>query len=167
MVTWPDRFHHPREDLIYARVAEVDETTADEVDTLQRDHDDTAKNGQRMLRDIERWRRGEITGPALIKAGRGYVEHIYEHMNVEEKVVFPHIEATLSLQDWRELADDDRLAEAGRCAHQGCGQVEAPVECFEETRADNGVAGRSRSMQERGANRQARRRRICLPLARR
>jgi hypothetical protein len=38
------------------------------------------------------------------------VEHIYEHMNVEEKVVFPHIEATLSLQDWRELADDDRLA---------------------------------------------------------
>ena len=24
MVTWPDRFHHPREDLIYARVAEVD-----------------------------------------------------------------------------------------------------------------------------------------------
>ena len=23
MVTWPDRFHHPREDLIYARVAEL------------------------------------------------------------------------------------------------------------------------------------------------
>ena len=24
MVTWPDRFHHPREDLIYGRVAELD-----------------------------------------------------------------------------------------------------------------------------------------------
>lgn len=110
MVTWPDRFHHPREDLIYARVAELDGVAADEVDTLQRDHDNTAKNGQRMLRDIERWRGGEITGPALIKAGRTYVEHIYEHMNVEEKVVFPHIEATLTTQDWRELAEDDRLA---------------------------------------------------------
>ena len=24
MVTWPDRYHHPREDLIYGRVAELD-----------------------------------------------------------------------------------------------------------------------------------------------
>ena len=27
MVTWPDRFHHPREDLIYARVAEINAKT--------------------------------------------------------------------------------------------------------------------------------------------
>ena len=25
MVTWPDKFHHPREDLIYGRVAELDD----------------------------------------------------------------------------------------------------------------------------------------------
>ena len=43
MVTWPDRFHHPREDLIYARVAEVDARTADDVDSLQRDHDHTGQ----------------------------------------------------------------------------------------------------------------------------
>ena len=43
MVTWPDRYHHPREDLIYGRVAELDRKAADEVDTLQRDHDHTAK----------------------------------------------------------------------------------------------------------------------------
>jgi hypothetical protein len=30
-------------------------------------------------------------------------------MNVEEKLVFPRIEATLSFQDWRELAADDEL----------------------------------------------------------
>ncbi|MAT93868.1 MAG: cation-binding protein [Halioglobus sp.] len=110
MVTWPDRFHHPREDLIYARVAEVNPAAADEVDTLQRDHDQTAKNGRRMLRDIERWRAGALSGPALIRAGREYIEHIHDHMNVEEKLVFPHIEETLTLQDWRELAEDDQLA---------------------------------------------------------
>ena len=109
MVTWPDRFHHPREDLIYARAAEVDASAADDVDTLQRDHDHTATRGRKLLQDIERWRLGEVAGTVVIKNGRAYIDHIYEHMNVEEKLVFPRIEAILTLQHWRELAADDEL----------------------------------------------------------
>ena len=109
MASWPDRYHHPREDLIYGRVAELDRKAADDVDTLQRDHDAAARRGQRLLRDIERWREGEVKGSVIVKAGREYVGHMYEHMNVEEKVVFPHIESVLSLEDWRELAEDDEL----------------------------------------------------------
>jgi hemerythrin-like domain-containing protein len=109
MVTWPDRYHHPREDLIYGRVAEIDARAADEVDTLQRDHDRTAVRGREILKAIERWREGEGSGAAVAKSGRAYIDHMYEHMNVEEKVVFPHIESVLSLQDWRELAEDDQL----------------------------------------------------------
>ena len=45
----------------------------------------------------------------VAKSGRAYIDHMYEHMNVEEKVVFPHIESVLSMQDWRELAEDDDL----------------------------------------------------------
>jgi len=113
MVTWPDRFHHPREDLIYARVAEVDARIADDVDSLQRDHDQTGERGRSVLRDIERWRRGEVSGTAVVKSGRVYIDHIYEHMNLEEKLVFPRIEATLTLQDWRELAENDELRAVG------------------------------------------------------
>jgi len=109
MVTWPDRYHHPREDLIYSRVAEIDSKAADEVDTLQRDHDRTAINGREILKNIERWREGDTTGAVVAKSGRAYIDHMYEHMNVEEKVVFPHIESVLTLQDWRELAEDDHL----------------------------------------------------------
>ena len=109
MVTWPDRYHHPREDLIYGRVAELDDKAADEVDSLQRDHDHTAKRGREVLKDIERWREGEVSGAVVVKSGRAYVDHMYEHMNVEEKLVFPHIESVLSIQDWRELAEDDEL----------------------------------------------------------
>ncbi len=113
MVTWPDRFHHPREDLIYNRVAEVDAGAADDVDTLQRDHDHTGKVGRSLLRDIGRWRLGEISGTVVVKSGRGYIDHIHEHMNLEEKLVFPRIEATLTLQDWRELAEDNELQAVG------------------------------------------------------
>jgi hemerythrin-like domain-containing protein len=109
MVTWPDRYHHPREDLIYGRVAEVDAKAVDEVDTLQRDHDQTASRGRKVLKDIERWREGECTGAVVVNSGREYVDHMYEHMNVEEKVVFPHIESVLTAEDWRELTEDDQL----------------------------------------------------------
>ena len=109
MVTWPDRYHHPREDLIYGRVAELSPKAADEVDTLQRDHDRTAQNGRQLLRDIQAWRDGVLAADKVVKSGRAYVDHIYEHMNVEEKVVFPHIESVLTLEDWRELAEDDQL----------------------------------------------------------
>ncbi len=109
MATWPDRYHHPREDLIYSRVAELDEKTADEVDTLQRDHDQTAERGRKLLKDIESWREGDVSGSTIVKRGREYISHTYEHMNIEEKVVFPHIESVLTLEDWRELAEDDEL----------------------------------------------------------
>lgn len=114
MVSWPDRFHHPREDLIYARVAELDPGSADDVDTLQRDHDSTAKRGRSVLADIERWRAGTVDGTVVIKAGRSYIDHIYEHMNVEEKLFFPRIEEVLSLDDWRDLAEDDELKAVSR-----------------------------------------------------
>jgi len=109
MVSWPDRFHHPREDIIYSRVAELDSKAADEVDTLQRDHDKSAENGRKLLKEIQGWRDGDVSPAKIVKSGRAYVDHIYEHMNVEEKVVFPHIESVLSLEDWRELAEDDQL----------------------------------------------------------
>ena len=109
MVSWPDRFHHPREDLIYGRVAELDAAAADNVDSLQRDHDQMAGRGREVLRDIERWRRGEIDGAAVVEGGRAYVEHLYEHMNSEESLVFPQIEAVLGTEDWRDLAADDQL----------------------------------------------------------
>jgi hemerythrin-like domain-containing protein len=109
MVSWPDRYHHPREDLIYGRVAELDATAADEVDSLQRDHDRTATSGREVLRDIEHWREGEISGSVVATSGRAYIDHMYEHMNIEEKLVFPHIESVLTIQDWRELAEDDQI----------------------------------------------------------
>jgi hemerythrin-like domain-containing protein len=109
MVSWPDRFHHPREDLIYGRVAELDATAADNVDSLQRDHDAMAKAGQEVLHNIQLWRDGEGSGAELVRSGRAYIEHMYEHMNSEEKLVFPQIEQILTAEDWRELARDDQL----------------------------------------------------------
>ena len=109
MVTWPDRFHHPREDLIYGRVAELDTSAADNVDSLQRDHDAMAKSGQEVLRHIQLWREGDVSPEVPVKSGRVYVDHLYQHMNSEESLVFPQIERILGAADWAELELDDQL----------------------------------------------------------
>jgi hemerythrin-like domain-containing protein len=109
LVRWPDRFHHPREDLIYGRVAEIDPKAADNVDSLQREHDEMGKQSRAVLVDIEHWREGHLDGLVLIKSGRAYIDRLYDHMNSEEKVVFPQIEAILTATDWRELEIDDQL----------------------------------------------------------
>ncbi|MEP1469967.1 MAG: hemerythrin domain-containing protein [Halieaceae bacterium] len=112
MLSWPDRYHHPREDLIYGRVADIDSSAADNVDSLQREHDDMAARGREVLATIEHWRDGKVSGAAVVKAGRDYIARSYKHMNNEEQLVFPQIESILTVQDWRELAEDDSLRPA-------------------------------------------------------
>ena len=107
--TWADRYHHPREDLIYGRAAELDRQLADDVDSLQRQHDTMAKQGQMLQDTIARWRDGVVDSATLVSEGRGYITQSMFHMHSEEERVFPRIEALLTPPDWRELELDDRL----------------------------------------------------------
>ncbi len=109
MISWPDRYHHPREDLVYGRVAELDANAGDNVDSLQREHDKMAADGRALLKTIEAWREGRASGAEVVKGGRNYVDALYRHMNTEETVVFPQVEQVLRTADWRDLADEDLL----------------------------------------------------------
>ena len=112
MTEYPDRFHHPREDAIFQRAAQLSARLADDVDTLQRDHDKMGNSGKKALQAVVEWRQGKHDTNKLVKTGRAYIADLYRHMEVEEEVVFPKIEATLSPWDWRELAADDTLLPA-------------------------------------------------------
>ncbi|MCB1676789.1 MAG: hemerythrin domain-containing protein [Halioglobus sp.] len=109
MVSWPDRYHHPREDLIYGRLAEIDATAARAVADLQSEHERSAARGRDVLHDIECWRQGALSGAALVASGRDYLELLRRHMAQEESTVFPHMESVLQAQDWLDLAAEDRL----------------------------------------------------------
>ena len=113
MVSWPDQFHHPREDLIYGLGAELNGEAADNVDSLQREHDEMAKRGRELLGIIQDWRDGTASGATVVKNGRDYIQQTYRHMNSEEQLVFPQIAAVLSPADWRELAASDQLRPMG------------------------------------------------------
>jgi hemerythrin-like domain-containing protein len=109
MTHYPDAFHHPREDLVYQRAGELDNKIADSVDTLQREHDHIAKLGAKTLREVERWQAGEIEAREALRLSREYIDAIYQHMNVEEKLIFPQIEELLTPEDWRALEQEELI----------------------------------------------------------
>lgn len=113
MVTWPDRFHHPREDVIYAYAAEADAGLAKDRRKLESQHDELARAGKDLLQTIERWRSGEVSGAEVVRLGRDYVKNHYAHMSFEEREVFPVLDSVLTRADWRELAADDQLKPVG------------------------------------------------------
>jgi hemerythrin-like domain-containing protein len=113
MVTWPDRFHHPREDVIFAYAADVDARLAEDRRKLEDQHDELARAGKDLLHTIERWRSGEVSGAVVVSLGRAYVKSHYAHMSFEEREVFPAIDVVLTRADWRELAADDQLRPVG------------------------------------------------------
>ena len=113
LVTWPDRFHHPREDIIYRYAADLDSRLADDCRRLQKDHDDMARRGKALLRAVEDWRSGDLGGHEVVRLGREYVQKSYGHMSFEEQEILPAIDAVLTRADWRDLAADDQLKPVG------------------------------------------------------
>jgi hemerythrin-like domain-containing protein len=109
MTHYPDAFHHPREDMVYQLAGALDSKIADSVDTLQREHDYIAELGARTLREVERWQAGELEASGALKLSREYIDAIYQHMNVEEKLVFPQIEELLRPEDWRALEQEELI----------------------------------------------------------
>jgi hemerythrin-like domain-containing protein len=109
MVTWVDRHHHAREDIIYDYAAEIDRGLREDRRSLEHDHDMMARQGRALLNCVERWRAGDVGGNELVRLGRDYVQRSYAHMAHEEQDIFPAIDALLTPQEWRELAADEQL----------------------------------------------------------
>ncbi len=109
MTQYPDAFHHPREDMVYQRAGELDEKIADDVDTLQREHDFLADLGAKTLQKVMDWQNGEIPLQEAVVSAREYIDVLFGHMNAEEKLVFPQIEKLLSEEDWRDLEQEDLI----------------------------------------------------------
>ena len=96
MTVYPDAVHHPKEDIIYARLREEREDLADGLDDVTSDHEKIATLGGRLRDDVE----AVIAGAALrrekfIEDTTQYVNHLRAHMNWEEDDLFERVESML------------------------------------------------------------------------
>lgn len=104
MTHYPDRFHHPKEDLVFARLAERDSSTRFAVEDLARQHRGIAESGSRFLDNLNAALAGGMLTRASVEIpGLEYVTFYRSHMEMEERELFPVARTLLRDDDWAQI----------------------------------------------------------------
>lgn len=104
MTHYPDRFHHPRENVIFSYLQELDPRVAQDVEELARQHRVIADSGACLHENLEKAISGALMPRQVIEApGLQYVTYYRSHMDGEEKVLFVSAERLLGAGDWKKI----------------------------------------------------------------
>lgn len=103
-LSFPDLYHHPKENMIFAKLRERDPQAARKIGDLQREHDEIASRTREFTAAV-RSLLVDARDPAtpFDKRARDFVDFQRAHMEKEEKDFFPAALRILTPQDWEEL----------------------------------------------------------------
>jgi hemerythrin-like domain-containing protein len=108
--SYPAQCHHPKEDLLFAKLRARDPEGAARIIDIEAEHGQAARRLERFARLV-----GEVLDDQPIARGvldaavREFVEHERRHMELEERELLPNALASLHAEDWTDL--DARLAD--------------------------------------------------------
>ena len=106
LTQYPDRFHHPREDIAFARLAERDASAELYVRELHGEHRVIATSGMKLVAQLNAILCDGILARESIEASAAtYIVYYRQHMAREEKDLFPRVEDVLSDADWKIVGD--------------------------------------------------------------
>nr|VFK28812.1 MAG: Hemerythrin-like domain-containing protein [Candidatus Kentron sp. MB]VFK33971.1 MAG: Hemerythrin-like domain-containing protein [Candidatus Kentron sp. MB]VFK76533.1 MAG: Hemerythrin-like domain-containing protein [Candidatus Kentron sp. MB] len=104
MANYPDFFHHPKENLIFQRLAELDEGTRPTVAELIEEHEALTRQGDAFLAMLKTvMNEYPVEREDLESCARQYVSTLRAHMNLEERQIFPVLQKRFEEQDWEEI----------------------------------------------------------------
>jgi len=102
---YPDRCHHPKEDIIYERFKTADPKRAGSIADLQAEHREGAKRLHRVADTIDSVLNDQaLERQSVDRVIRDFIDNERKHIALEDEVVFPAIVETLRSQDWAEIA---------------------------------------------------------------
>ena len=112
---FPERCHHPREDLVFQRLLTRHPSATEAIGDLLKEHRQLAELTARLVEAV-RYVELEMDVPRarLESVARDYIAACRRHIAEEERVFFPLAEQRLTDEDWREIeaaisAPDDPL----------------------------------------------------------
>jgi hemerythrin-like domain-containing protein len=120
-LAYPDQYHHPKEELIYAALRRHDPEGAGAVDDIVAEHRELATATRELAAVLKTARSGqERAGRDLRVMLRSFVRCYRDHMRKEDQEFFPYAFCTLSPEEWSNLAAEvtdptDPLMRAEAC----------------------------------------------------
>lgn len=133
---YPERCHHPKEDMVFEKLKARDPVAAESVGDLVAEHQEESKRLQRLAQAID----NILTGREVLRASfdavvRNFIEHERSHIDMEERALFPAAVKALRPEDWagidarlndkRDPLTNDVIEEKFRFLHQRILQWEA------------------------------------------
>jgi hemerythrin-like domain-containing protein len=106
MTHYPDRIHHPLENLVIEKLIERDPSIRSAAMLIVQEHRGLAEKSETFLEMVGRVADGEMVLREDIEArGRDYVTFLRTHMEKEDKDIFPLAEKLLTKEDLQQVAD--------------------------------------------------------------
>ena len=114
-LSFPDVYHHPKEELIFAKLRDRDPRTARRIGDLRIAHQGLAARAREFadaLRVV--LNEAELPRAAFVRWARGFIDLQRQHIDMEESTFFPAAEKALTAKDWTDLGalktpEDDAL----------------------------------------------------------
>jgi hemerythrin-like domain-containing protein len=102
---YPDSCHHPKEDVIFAKLKARDPVAAAGIFNIENEHRDEARRLRRVSLAVE----SVLGDQDLLRQDvddiiRDFIDHQREHIAMEEHVFFPAALKALQPADWDEVA---------------------------------------------------------------
>jgi hemerythrin-like domain-containing protein len=102
---YPDRFHHPREDVAFTRLAMREPALQLQVARRMQEHAVIAAAGEELLECLDQIIVGAvIERPALEAAVATYLVYYRHHLAAEQQQVIPRAVEFLQFSDWEAIA---------------------------------------------------------------
>ena len=106
MTQYPDRFHHPKEDLIFVQLLKRDPIARADVDDLLAEHISIGLSGQEFDRLLHTSGGDSVdVREQLLTSGGAYIRALREHMAKEEKKLFALAKFVLTKKDWQVIEE--------------------------------------------------------------
>jgi hemerythrin-like domain-containing protein len=102
---YPDRFHHPREDVAFARLAERDPALQLPIARRMQEHRILAAAGDTLLGHLHDIIEGAFVERSTLESAAGtYLVYYRHHLAAEEQEVIPRAGRLLTPEDWAAVA---------------------------------------------------------------
>lgn len=102
---YPDSCHHPKEDMIVGKLKARDPVAAAAVSDLEAQHREGAKRLRRVAQAVDCVLNDQdLLRQTVDDIIRDFIDHERQHMDMEERAVFPAALKALRPEDWADIA---------------------------------------------------------------
>jgi hemerythrin-like domain-containing protein len=102
--SYPDLYHHPKEDLVYQKLQQRDPAAAERVGDLRREHEELAARTREFATGVQAvLDEAQVSRVSFKEWAHRFIQMQRDHMTREERFFLPAARAALTPEDWEDI----------------------------------------------------------------